>query len=347
VARRLYWASFALTPIVLLAEYAFHVNGAVLFVLASAALGPLAFLIGEATENLAEHTGPGIGGFLNASFGNAPELIIAIFAIGDNLPNVVRGTIAGSVVSTSLIVLGMAIVFGGDGRVDARSLLRQIAVLSVAVCLFLVPSVPGWHGNADRHILYLITLPVAAALLLLYIVATTHNLRRHLESHTTNPSGKAWSLRTGLAALTVATVATALVSETLVGSLNAFGERLGLSQFFVAVVIVALVGNAAEHGGAIVNAARGHHGLAAEISVSSSTQVAVLVAPIIALLSGLVGRGMPLSFRPVEIVTMAGAALAVGLVVLDGRAKRWEGAVLVACYAACVVAFAFSGDRVD
>ncbi len=110
-------------------------------------------------------------------------------------------------------------------------------------------------------------------------------------------------------------------------------------------MIVALVGNAAEHGGAVVTARRGHSGLAAEIAVSSSTQVAVFVAPAIALLSGLVGRGLPLAFRPVEIAAMGGAALAVGLVVLDGRAKRWEGAVLVTCYVACVVAFWISGDR--
>ena len=116
MARRLYWASLALTPVVLAARYLFHANGAVLFVLASAALTPLAFLIGEATENLSEHTGPGIGGFLNASFGNAPELIIGIFAIRDGLPSVVLATIAGSVVSTALIVLGVAIVYGGGGH---------------------------------------------------------------------------------------------------------------------------------------------------------------------------------------------------------------------------------------
>ena len=145
MGRRLYWASFALTPIVLLAEYVFHVNGTVLFVLAAVALTPLAFLIGEATENLAEHTGEGIGGFLNASFGNAPELIIGVFAIGDGLPNVVRGTIAGSVVGTALIVFGVAIAYGGGGVVNRRSLGRQIGVMAIAVCLFLIPSIPGWE----------------------------------------------------------------------------------------------------------------------------------------------------------------------------------------------------------
>jgi Ca2+:H+ antiporter len=344
VARRLYRASLALTPVVLAARYLFHANGAFLFVLASAALTPLAFLIGEATENLSEHTGPGIGGFLNASFGNAPELIIGIFAIRDGLPSVVRATIAGSVVATALIVLGVAIVYGGGGVVNRRSLGLQVAVLIGAVCLFLVPSVPGWHGDPNRHSLYLLTLPVAVALLLLYLVTTAHNLREHWSAPRSNPVEGAWSLRRALLALTVATVATAFVSAVLVDSLGAFGERLGLSQFFVAVVIVALVGNAAEHGGAIVNAHRGHAELAAEIAVSSATQVAVFVAPVIALVSGLVGRGLPLAFRPVEIATMAGASLAVGLVILDGRAKRWEGLCLVAAYALAVAAFWVAGD---
>ncbi len=343
MARRLYRASLALTPVVLAARYLFHANGAVLFVLASAALTPLAFLIGEATENLSEHTGPGIGGFLNASFGNAPELIIGIFAIRDGLPSVVLATIAGSVVATALIVLGIAIVYGGGGVVNRRSLGLQIAVLIVAVCLFLIPSVPGWHGDPTRHSLYLLTLPVAAALLLLYLAATGHNLREHWSAPRKGPTARAWSLRRALIALTVATVATAFVSAVLVGSLGAFGERLGLSQFFVAVVIVALVGNAAEHGGAIVTAHRGHADLAAEIAVSSATQVAVFVAPVIALLSGLVGKGLPLAFRPVEIGAMAVAAVSVGLVILDGRAKRWEGVCLVVVYGLAVVAFWVAG----
>jgi Ca2+:H+ antiporter len=345
VARRLYWASFALTPVVLLSRYVFHANGAVLFVLAAAALTPLAFLIGEATENLAEHTGEGIGGFMNASFGNAPELLIGIFAIRDGLPNVVRGTIAGSVVSTALIVFGAAIVLGGGGTVGRRSLGLQIGVLFAAVCLFLVPSVPGWRGDPDRHSLYLVTLPVAAALLLIYVLTTGLNLREHWQSRASEPSEGAWSLRAALTALSVATLATALVSDVLVESLDAFGERLGLSQFFVSAVIVALAGNAAEHGGAIVTARRGHAALAAEISVSSATQVAVFVAPVIALFSGLVGKGLPLAFRPVEIAAMAGASIAVGLVILDGRAKRWEGFFLVAAYAVVVAVFWAAGNR--
>lgn len=345
MGRRLFWASLALTPAVLVAHYAFDSSGTFAFALSAAALGPLAFLIGEATENVAEHTGPGIGGFLNASFGNAPELIIALFAIGSGLPNVVRGSITGSVVSTSLLVLGGAMVFGGDGPIDRRSLLLQLGLIISAALLFLLPAVPGWHGDPERHSLYLLTLPVAGALLALYLGITVYNLRKHRASHTVPASETAWSMTLGLAALTAATVGTALVSEVLVGSLDSFVHALGLSQFFVAAVIVALVGNAAEQGGAIVIARRGNPRLGAEIAISSSTQVAVFVAPVIALLSGLVGRGLPLSFRPVELGVMGGAALLVAVTVFDGRSKRWEGFVLVAAYALVVVGFALSGDR--
>jgi Ca2+:H+ antiporter len=343
VARRLYLASLALTPIVLVARYVVHADGTVLFVLSALALVPLAYLIGEATENVAEHTGSRVGGFLNASFGNAPELIISLFAISDALPAVVLGSIAGSVVSCALLVLGAAIAYGGGEGVDRRSLLLQVAVLGGAVALFLVPSVPRWTGGHDVHDLYLLTIPVALVLLCVYLATTVHNLRGPSAPPEALP-GEPWSLRAGISALVVATLATAAMSHVLVHSLEAFVDNLGLSQFFVAAVIVALVGNATEHGGAIVTARRGNSGLGSEIAVSSATQVAVFVAPAVALLSGLAGKELPLAFRPVELATMAGAAVGVFLVIFDARARRWEGFALLGGYAACVVAYWFAGD---
>ena len=345
MARGLYKASLALTPAVLIVHYGFDADGTLVFVLAALALVPLAILIGEATEHVAAHTGARIGGFLNASFGNAPELLIAIFAISDSLPNVVRGTLAGSVVSTGLLVFGIAIAYGGGGVVDRSSLLLQVFVLGVAVLLFLIPSVPGWSGDPDRHSLYLLTLPVAIVLLVLYVLIIIRNLRGTARPEPADRAPETWSMRGGLAALAAATVATAFVSDALVGSLESFVDQLGLSQFFVASVVVALVGNAAEHGGAIVTARRGNAALAAEISISSAAQVALFVTPLIALLSGVFGRGLTLSFRPVEIAAMGLTALGVGAVILDARAKRWEGFALLAGYALAVVAFAASGDR--
>ena len=339
------WASFGLTAITLVVHYAFDVGGTPIFILAASALAPLAFLIGEATEQVAEHTGPGIGGFLNASFGNAPELIIALFAIGSGLPDVVRGSITGSVVSTSLLVFGAAMSVGRDGKIDRRSLALQVGMVLVAVLLFLIPSIPSWHGDPERHDLYVLTLPVAGVLLAFYLILTIRTRRRHAAAHVAPAGAGAWSLKRGMTMLAAATVATALVSELLVHSLAEFGHALGLSEFFVAVVIVAIVGNAAEHGGAIVTARRGNSNLAAEISVSSAAQVAVFVAPVIALLSFLVGRGLPLSFRPIELAAMGAAGIVVAIAVADGRTKRWEGYLLLALYGVAVTAFGFAGDR--
>ena len=345
MAAKLLWGSLLLTPVALAARYLFDVRATVVFVLAAAALVPLAWLVGEATEHVAEHTGPGLGGFVNASFGNAPELIIALFAIADGLPNVVRGSIAGSVVSNLLLVLGAAMLAGGDGELDRRSTALNLGILLLAIGLFLVPSIPGWHGNPDRHSLFLATIPISACLLAAYLAGTAFNLRRHRASHSAPAVRGSWSLRTGLVALAAATVATAFISELLVHTLGAFGHALGLSQFFVAIVIVAIVGNAAEHGGAILVARRGHMQLASEIAVSSSAQVLVFVAPAIALLSVTVGRGLPLSFRPVELATLAIAAVAVAAASVGGRSKRSRGAALIGVYVLIAVWYGLAGDR--
>jgi Ca2+:H+ antiporter len=311
------------------------------------ALVPLAWLIGEATEQAAEYTGPGIGGFLNASFGNAPELIIALFAIHEGLPNVVRGSIAGSIVSNLLLVLGFALVLTREEQIDRRSLGGQLGLILIAVLLFLIPSVPAWHGHPDRHSLAVASIPVALVLLALYLGATYRGLRRHhrLQAEVEAALRTGWRLSVALAVLAGATGLTALVSEILVHSIKAFADSAGLSEFFVSAVIVAIVGNAAEHGGAVVIAKRGKIKLASEIAISSGAQVGLLVAPAVALLSWAISPSLPLAFRPVELATMGAAALFVGFVILDGRARRIEGLWMLLAYVGVVILYGFSGDR--
>ncbi len=342
MARTILWASLVLAPAALVAHYAFHLGATGSFVLSAGALIPLAWLIGEATEHAAEHTGPGIGGFLNASFGNAPELIIAVLAVADGLPVVVRGTITGSVVSNMLLVLGIAMIAGGRGPVDARSILWQLSAVAGAVLLLLAPSIPGWHGSPNRNSLMDVTIPVAVVLLAAYVWITFVNLRIHRGAEREQPDEAAWSLRRSLLALALATLATAFVSEVLVGSLQAFGKAVGLGDFFIAVVIVAIVGNAAEHGGAVVIASRGNTQLATEIAVTSAMQVAVFVAPAVALVSLALPHDLTLAFRPVEIATLGLAAILAWVVTRDGESKRWEGFLLTAAYAGAVVAYALS-----
>jgi Ca2+:H+ antiporter len=347
LVRRILWGSLVLAPVAILARFVFHLDETGLFVLAALALVPLAWLIGEATEHAGEHTGPGVAGFLNASFGNAPELIIALFAVSNGLTEVVRGSITGSIVGNVLLVLGFAVLIGPPSELDRRSVMTQLGLVVVAVCLFLVPAIPSWHGDPERRSLAHLTLPVAAVLILIYVVMTARNLRRHSRAHAASgdePVEGGWSLRTSLAVLAVATVATALISEILVHSLEAFAHTAHLSEFFIATVIVAIVGNAAEHGGAVVIAHRGKMRLATEIAVSSGAQVALLVAGGVALLSWLIDP-LALSFRPVELLTMGGAALFVFLAAIDGRTKRWEGAMLIAMYVGVAAVYFAVGDR--
>jgi Ca2+:H+ antiporter len=344
VARRLLWASLALAPITWIVDAVAHPGKVVVFVLAALSLIPLAWLIGEATEHAGEHTGPRIGGLLNASFGNAPELIIALLAIADNLPDVVRGSLAGSVVSNILLVLGAALVIGVDGApLQRRSLLVQLGLVVLAVLLLLIPSIPGWHGDPNRHSLALLSIAPAIVLLLVYLLVTILGVRRR-EDHEAS-GAPAWSMRTSLIALTLATIATAVTSELLVHSLQAFAEAANLSQFFISMVIVAVVGNAAEHGGAVVIARRGKMKLATQIAVTSSAQVALFVLPVVLLLSFAFQHPLTLAFRPIELISMGIAAVFVGFVIRDGRSRRWEGALLIAVYGGFVLWFLSVGDR--
>jgi Ca2+:H+ antiporter len=344
VARRLLWASLALAPVTWIVDAVVHPDKTTLFVLSALSLIPLAWLIGEATEHAGEHAGARIGGLLNASFGNAPELIIALIAIADNLPDVVRGSLAGSVVSNILLVLGVAMLIGPDhAQLQRRSLLWQLGLVAGAVVLLLIPSIPGFHGDPNRHSLAVVSIIPAVALLALYLVVTTVGIRRRQEEE--EPGSPGWSMRASLVALALATAATAVTSEILVHSLQDFAKAAGLSEFFIAFVIVAVVGNAAEHGGAVVIAHRGKMKLASQIAITSSAQVGLFLIPVVTLLSFAFAHPLTLAFRPIELFAMGASAVFVGYVIHDGRSRRWEGAMLIAIYA--VLAFiAFElGDR--
>jgi Ca2+:H+ antiporter len=232
---------------------------------------------------------------------------------------------------------------GPDARLDRRSLIGQLALVFIAVLVLLIPSIPGWSGDPNRHSLAVLSIAPAAVLLVLYLVVTITRLRQEQRHEPEGDGG--WSLTASLAALGVATVATALISEILVHSIAAFADAAGLSEFFISIVIVAIVGNAAEHGGAVVIAHRGKMKLATEIAVSSSAQVALLVIPVVTLLSFAFAHPLTLAFRPIELATMGIAAAFVAFVIRDGRSRRWEGALLIGVYAVMVVLFYAAGER--
>lgn len=345
MVRKTLFAGLALGPIVIGLEFLTDLGATAMFLLAATALIPLAWLIGEATDHAAEHTGPGIGGFLNATFGNAPELIIAMIAVNEGLTEVVRGSLTGSVIGNLLLVLGFSLLAGGRGEIERWSSFISFAAIGLAIALFLIPSIPSWEGDPDRGGLAQLSVPVAILLLIVYVALTWYSLRRHRLLHVASDEDIAgWSFSKALGALALATVATAFVAETLVGSLEEFARQAGLSDFFVAAVIVAIVGNAAEHGGAVLVAYRGKIKLAAEIALASAAQVAVFLVPVVALLSWLLDP-LALSFRPIEIGALAASLGFVVVVLWGGRSSRLRGALMIGAYLLVAVAFFVAGER--
>ena len=276
-----------LGPLVVVLDRLDAVGELTLFVLAAAALIPLSWLIGEATDNLACHTGPGIGGFLNATFGNAPELIIAIIAVSGGLTAIVRASLVGSIAGNLLLVLGFTLLFGQRGVIDRRSAYISLGLVGFATVLVLVPAVPGFHGDPDRRSLAELSLPLAVVLLVVRVTVTRVRAAPPAAAlfGPLNPKAAAGPCLPPSAVLGVATIVTAFVTETLVGSLQAFATTAHLSEFFVAIVIVAIVGNATEHGSAVLLARRGRVKLAVEIPLASSAQIAGLLIPLVALIS--------------------------------------------------------------
>jgi Ca2+:H+ antiporter len=214
------------------------------------------------------------------------------------------------------------------------------------VLLFLIPAIPGWSGDPERDLIVQLSIPVSIALLLVYLAVTWISLQRHRRLHIADePSDMAaWSLATAIAVLGVATVITALIAEIVVGSIETFADEAGLSEFFVAAVIVAIVGNAAEHGGAVVVAARGRIKLAAEIALASSAQVAVFLVPAVTLLALLIDP-LALSFREVEIAALAFGVVLTFALLVQGRSSRARGIALIAAYVGVAVAFFLVGER--
>ncbi|MCW2977463.1 MAG: Calcium/proton exchanger [Actinomycetia bacterium] len=346
VARRALPVLLVLGPVAVALDWLGAAGKLTIFLVAAAALIPLAWVIGEATDNASYYTGPGIGGFLNATFGNAPELIIAIVAVSDGLTEVVRASLVGSVVGNLLLVLGFTLLLGQRGTIDRWSAAISLGMVALATLFVFVTSVPSFHGDPDRRSLAEFSLPIAVVLLLVRVSVMRYALRRQRAlRETSDPTREAgWPLRVALAMLGAATVVTAFVTNSLVGSLQTFASSAHLSEFLVAVVIVAIVGNATEHGSAVLLARRGRVRLATEISLASSAQVAALLIPLVAVASWTI-EPLALSFRPVELGALAVATALPALVLAHGRTTRLGGSILLSAYAGLVVAFYYSGNR--
>ena len=323
----------------------------VVFVVAAIAIIPLAFVMGVATEELGKHAGPGLGGLLNATFGNATELIIALVALANGLVVVVQASITGSIIGNILLVLGLSMFTGGIKRpkqtFNRAAAGLQVTMLTLAVIGLVMPEMYniflfGTGTPAPTFDVQNMSVLISGILLIAYIAGLVFSLRTHKDVF--NPVTAAedpprWSVRLALGALLGATALVALESEVLVHALEGAVRDLGLNKLFAGVVVVAIIGNAAEHGAAVLMARKDKMDLAVGICTSSSTQIALFVAPVLVLVSHALGHPMDLIFTPLELAILVLATAIFAYISLDGEANWLEGIQLLAIYIVAALAF--------
>ncbi|MBI3979177.1 MAG: calcium/proton exchanger [Chloroflexi bacterium] len=325
----------------------------VTFALSAVGIIPLAGLIGRSTEDLAHHIGPKFGGLLNATFGNAAELIIAIAALREGLLSLVKASITGSIIGNVLLVLGMGLLLGGwrhgVQRFDSREAGRNSTMMLLALFALILPAVFAFF-EPSSFVVEEVSIGFAVVLLLLYGAYIAYSLTPagevQLHSELMPPTEivhahRMWSAPLAVGVLLGATIATVVLSEILVGTIESVTRTIGLSEFFVGIVLVPLVGNVAEHLSAVQFAARNKLDVSLAIAAGSSTQIALLVAPLLVLLSLVVGRPMNLVFHPLEIVVVGATAGVFTLISFDGESNWLEGVQLLGLYLMAGVVFFF------
>jgi Ca2+:H+ antiporter len=321
----------------------------IIFVGAAVALLPLAAWIGTGTEHAAVRVGSSVGGLLNATFGNAAELIIAIFALRRGMVDLVKASLTGSIIGNTLLILGLSAFIGGrkhgTQKFAVKPAGRHAAMMILAVAAMALPAVfatvekdPFIREEVSIGVSLLLLATYAAYILYSYFSKRVRADEPSEELH--HPPGKAWSLRKSLMVLAGAVVGTAVASELLVHGIESVSDSLGLSQFFIGLIIVPLVGNVAEHYSAIEFASRNRMELALSIAANSSTQIAVFVAPFLVLIS-LLFRPMDLVFYPIELVTLFASTSIFAYISLDGETNWLEGVQLLALYLIAAVSFYF------
>ena len=344
--------------------HALHWGGIATFAFAALAIVPLAGLMGEATENLAARLGAGVGGLLNATFGNAAELIIALVALQRGLYDVVKASLTGSIIGNILLVLGLACLAGGIGRerqvFDRAAAAAGSTLLVLAVIGLVVPAMfqfvaegavrrGALTGTREALLERTLSLEISIVLFAAYLLSLLFSLRTHRHlyagqahagAHET--AGTPGSARRAVVTLLAATALVAWMSELLVGAVEEASHALGLTEVFVGVIVVAVIGNAAEHSTAVLVAMKNKMDLALNIAIGSSIQIALFVAPLLVFVSYLMPHGpMDLRFTPFEVLAVVLAVGVVSMVAQDGESNWLEGALLIAVYLILALAFYF------
>lgn len=334
-------------PISFIAEF-IHASSSIMFVLAALSIIPLAGLMGEGTEEISFYSGPKIGGFLNGTFGNATELIISFFALKEGLFEVVKSSIAGSVIGNVLLVLGASMLLGGL-KYKSQPFNKKVVEVSSSMLLFAVIGlcIPAlFTHTVDPALLNTryegLSIFVAVVMIAIYILSLVFSFYTHKHIYTVNEEeegGKAkWTLKKAILVLVVATVLIAIESEFLVSGIESVTKSLGLSEFFVGIIIIPIIGNAAEHSTAIVMAMKNKMDVALEIALGSSLQIILFVTPVLIFLS-LLFTPMGIEFNIFELIALIVSVLIANRVSNDGESNWLEGVQLLAVYAIIAASF--------
>lgn len=317
------------------------------FIFAALGIIPLADLIGEATEELTIYTGPRVGGLLNATLGNAAELIITIFAIKEGLLDLVKASITGSILGNLLLVLGISVLVGGlrNGiqSFDRRQAALNGTMLILAVVALIIPSLFSAAIEPDFQAEKWFSESVAVVMIIIYALGIVYSLtaQKGPLAREAVPHEARWSLPKSLIILLLATLGTALISEILVGAVEHVTTSLGLTEIFLGIILIPLIGNVAEHLVAVEVASKNDMELSLAISLGSSLQIALFVAPLLVFISLLFDHTLLLIFDTFELVALFGAALVASIIALDGESNWLEGAQLLAVYLIVGLAFFF------
>ncbi|HSM17947.1 MAG TPA: calcium/proton exchanger [Gemmatimonadales bacterium] len=326
---------------------ALHLSAPLVFVAAGIAVLPLAGFMGEATEHLAARSGPGIGGLLNATFGNMAELIIAIVALRAGLVDLVKASITGSILGNLLLILGLSLVAAGMNRPEVRfnrtAAGMSAAMLALAVIGLVFPALfHGLHPEAADD--FRLSEAVAVILAVTYVFSLVFSLKTHRRLFGGEPHptvGPVWTTSRAVVFLALATVGVAIESEILVHAVEGVTASVGISETFLGLIVIPLIGNAAEHAAAVLVARKGQVDLALQIALGSSTQIALLVAPVLVFVGLFFGQSMNLVFTPFEVIALGLSTVVVAIITLDGESHWFEGVQLLAVYAMVVAAALF------
>ena len=339
-----------LVPIALILDLTGTGGHTIVFVTSALAMVPLAALLGQATEEVAGYTGPKIGGLLNATLGNAAELIITIVALREGLVDVVKASIAGSIIGNILIVLGASVLLGGlkhgEQRFDSRIAGVNATMMMLAVVALIVPAVFA-RGDATHHLttkdLDHLSDGVAVIMIVMYALYLIFTLRggSGAKGHHEEAAAPGMSLRLAIGILAASTIAIVVMSELLVGAIEPTAEAWGLSELFIGVMLVPLVGNVAEHLVAVKMALKNKMDLSLAIALGSSLQVALFVTPVLVFAGLLMDQKLSLVFSSFELAALIGASVIATLISVDGRSNWLEGAQLISVYFMIGLAFYF------